>query len=129
MRMRSADADETPAELCSAWTGRRPVPTLLSGTIQMCGVFLLVARSTSTALKITHFPSGEGTGSPTRFSFIMSSKVKGCLVWERAGRVRRRTTKIRRRMSDLQQTGECSTWDCRGQIAEVKQTQRTVILS
>jgi hypothetical protein len=28
----------------------------------------------------THLPSGEGTGSPTRFSFIMSSKVKGCLA-------------------------------------------------
>src|SRR5207302_7621998 len=43
----------------------------------MCGVFVFVARSTSTALKTTHLPSGEGTGSFTRFSFIMSSKVKG----------------------------------------------------
>src|SRR5437868_12405651 len=43
----------------------------------MWEVFLFAARSTSTALNSTHFPSGEGTGAPTRFSFIMSSKVKG----------------------------------------------------
>jgi len=53
-------------------------------TIQMCGVFVFAARSTSTALKSTHLPSGEGSGSPTRFSFIMSFEVKGCLAWEKA---------------------------------------------
>ena len=52
----------------------------------MCGVLVFAARSTSTALKITHLPSGEDLGSPTRFSFIMSSKVKGCLAWAKAGR-------------------------------------------
>src|ERR1035438_2852322 len=51
----------------------------------MCDVFLFAARSTSTAANSTHFPSGEGTGSPIRFSFIMSSKVKGCLPCENAG--------------------------------------------
>src|SRR5216684_5546820 len=55
-----------------------------SGTIQMCGVFVLASRFTSTTLKITHLPSGETTGSPTRLSFIMSSKVKGCLAWATA---------------------------------------------
>src|SRR5580692_10470076 len=69
------------------------------GTIQMCEVFLFAAKSTSTAANSTHLPSGEGTGSPTRFSFIMSSKVKGCLAWENAGREKRRTKrKVRRRM-------------------------------
>src|SRR5712671_3029609 len=53
----------------------------------MCGVFVLASRFTSTTLKITHFPSGETSGSPTRLSFIMSSKVKGCLAWETAGAV------------------------------------------
>ncbi len=54
----------------------------------MCGVFVFAARSTSTTLKITHLPSGETCGSPTRFSFIMSSKVKGCLDWASAGMTR-----------------------------------------
>src|SRR5450755_4723365 len=76
----------------------------------MCGVFLFAARSTSTALKSTHFPSGEGTGSPTRFSFIMSSKVKGCLAWENAGREKRRTKrKTNCRIMCLRGTKECST--------------------
>src|SRR5271170_5534009 len=86
-----------------------------SGTIQMCGVFLFAARSTSTAANSTHLPSGEGTGSPTRFSFIMSSKVKGRLVSEKEREFRtptsRRASKKRRRMRNLQQkrTKECST--------------------
>src|SRR5271156_5939314 len=50
----------------------------------MCGVLVLASRFTSTTLKITHLPSGETTGSPTRLSFIMSSKVKGCLAWAKA---------------------------------------------
>src|SRR6202790_1531691 len=87
----------------SDWTGEAPVPTLVallfSGTIQMWEVFLFAARSTSTAAKSTHLPSGEGTGSPTRFSFIMFFNVKGCFAWENAGRVQRRTRrKVRRRM-------------------------------
>src|SRR5271166_6763990 len=108
--------------MCSDWAGEAPAPTLVaaSGTIQMCGVFLFAARSTSTALKSTHLPSGEGTGSPTRFSFIMSSKVKGCLACENAGRDKRRMRrKARRRMTCLRGTRECST-EVRGQIAEVK---------
>src|SRR5262249_31906976 len=80
MRIRS-DGEE-PAEPCSARTGEAPVPTR---AIQMCGVLVLAARSTSTTLKITHLPSGETWGSPTRFSFIMSSKVMGCLDWAAAG--------------------------------------------
>jgi hypothetical protein len=55
---------------------------LANGTIQMCGVLAFFSRSTSTALNKTHLPSGEGTGSPTRLSFIMSSKVKGRLACE-----------------------------------------------
>ena len=35
-------------------------------------------RSISTAANSTHWPSGEGTGSLTRFNFIMSSNVRGC---------------------------------------------------
>src|SRR5256885_16764594 len=48
-----------------------------SGTTHTCGVFVFAFRSTSTAANRTHFPSGETTGSSTRFSLIMSSKVKG----------------------------------------------------
>src|SRR3981081_2468385 len=118
--------------MCSDWTGGEPVPTLFTplsvfrGTIQMWEVFLFAARSTSTAANSTHLPSGEGTGSPTRFSFIMSSKVKGCLACEKAGREKKREQrrtrrKTRRRMACLRETRECSTADkVRGQIAEVK---------
>src|SRR5437660_5051259 len=70
----------------------------------MCGVFVFASRSTSTTLKITHLPSGETSGSPTRFSFIMSSKVKGCLAWARAGSVKlikARKNGKKRRMRDL----------------------------
>src|SRR6476659_5679036 len=106
MRIRSADAGEEPAELCSALTGGTPVAPLAalgaaSGTIQMWGVFLFAARSTSTALNSTHLPSGDETGSATRLSDIMSSKVKGCLACEKAGttentvRSRMRTRRIR----------------------------------
>ncbi len=56
------------------------------GTIQICGVFVLASRFTSTTLKITHLPSGETSGSPTRLSFIMSSKVKGCLALRDGGK-------------------------------------------
>src|SRR5271165_3449356 len=107
--------------MCSDWAGEAPAPTLVaaSGTIQMCGVFLFAARSTSTALKSTHLPSGEGTGSPTRFRFIMSSKVKGCLACENAGRENRRTKRnIRRRMACLRGTRECSKEQ--GQRLEVR---------
>src|ERR1700731_4394107 len=100
----------------SDWTGEAPVPTLVallfSGTIHMWEVFLFAARSTSTAAKSTHLPSGEGTGSPTRFSFIMSSKVKGCLACEKAGREKIRTRrKVRRGIASFGGTGECSTAD------------------
>src|SRR6266849_6304608 len=61
------------------------------GTTQICGVFVFAFRSTSTAANSTHFPSGEGTGSSTRLSAIMSSKVKGCLVWEAKGSARKMT--------------------------------------
>ncbi len=76
------DASDLDARRLRSTCGTRRA----SGTIQMCGVFLLAARSTSTALNSTHLPSGEGTGSPTRFSFIMSSKVKGCLVCGEGGK-------------------------------------------
>src|SRR5215468_9969870 len=72
------------------------VDLALSGTIQMCGVFLFDARSTSTALNRTHLPSGEGTGSATRLSDIMSSKVSGCLPCAKTG-TREKTVKIRMR--------------------------------
>src|ERR1700687_4016562 len=69
------------------------------GTTHTCGVLVFAFKSTSTAAKSTHFPSGEGTGSPTRLSAIMSSKVKGCLVWGKEGRATQRTdsrSKMRR---------------------------------
>src|SRR5437763_12756710 len=59
------------------------------GTIQTCGVRLFASRSTSTALNNTHLLTGETCGAPTRLSFIMSSKVKGCLVCEKEGILRR----------------------------------------
>src|SRR5579871_6259871 len=86
-------------------------PCVPNGTIQMCGVFVLAARSTSTTLKITHLPSGETCGSPTRFNFIMSSNVNGCLACENVAGVKTKTKKKRRRrrMRDLlRQTDECS---------------------
>src|SRR5579864_9775546 len=98
MRIRSR-AEEGAAELRSAWADEASAPTRAwtgtpvappaefgedSDTIQMCGVFLLAARSTSTALNSTHLPSGEGTGSATRLRAIMSSKVKGRLACEKA---------------------------------------------
>src|SRR3954451_15645690 len=49
----------------------------LAGTIHKCEILVFASRSTSTQSKTTHLPSGEGTGAPTRFSFIMSSKVNG----------------------------------------------------
>src|SRR5215475_10964345 len=103
--MRTCSAEEPPAELCSAWTGGAPVPTPFNGTIQMCGVFLFDARSTSTALNRTHLPSGEGTGSPTRFSFIMSSNVKGCLVWEKIGTTEK-TVKSRMRARRMRSSAD-----------------------
>src|SRR5579883_2904370 len=73
-----------------------------SGTIHTCGVFVFAARSTSTALNSTHLPSGDGTGSPTRLSAIMSSNVNGRLPCEEAGKTHRTTTskkKIRRMLA------------------------------
>jgi hypothetical protein len=74
----------------------------------MCGVFVLAARSTSTTLKITHLPSGETCGSPTRFSFIISSKVKGCLDWAASddaiamsARLRMRRRRMRRLLKSI----------------------------
>src|ERR1700751_2827552 len=108
MRIRSADFEA--AELRSG-ADEASAPTPPKGTIQMCGVLVLAARATSTTLKITHFPSGETCGSPTRFSFIMSSKVKGCLAWAASGRGNEKTRKERRRRRMkflLRQTDECS---------------------
>ena len=48
-----------------------------AGTIHKCEIFVFASRSTSTQSKTTHLPSGEGTGAPTRLSFIMSSNVNG----------------------------------------------------
>src|SRR5579864_5338557 len=79
--MRTRSADDGAAELRSAGRPGAAVPTWSSGTIHTCGVLVLASRSTSTTLKMTQLPSGETCGSPTRFSFIMSSKVKGCLAW------------------------------------------------
>src|ERR1700692_4214015 len=121
MRIRSLA--DTP---WACWTGETPVAPLFvfRGTIQMCGGFLFAARSTSTAANSTHLPSGEGTGSPTRFSFIMSSKVKGCWAWEKAGREKRRTRrKERRRMrasAEQESVALRARSEVRGQIAEVK---------
>src|SRR5438445_10127043 len=74
----------------SSWFGvalsRRDSPPC-AGTIHKCETFVFASRSTSSQSNKTHFPSGDGTGAPTRLSFIMSSKVNGCLpegggVWE-----------------------------------------------
>jgi hypothetical protein len=56
---------------------RRDSPPV-AGTIHRCEILVLASKSTSSASNSTHFPSGDGTGAPTRFSFIMSSNVKGC---------------------------------------------------
>src|SRR6185295_11549851 len=55
--------------------------------IDKCEIFVFASKSTSSQSNTTHFPSGDGTGAPTRLSFIMSSKVNGCLPLEtlRAG--------------------------------------------
>src|SRR5207237_9969436 len=50
------------------------------GTSPAGGLFRFAFEPTSTAVNTTHLPSGEGTGSFTRLSAIMSSKVKGCLL-------------------------------------------------
>ena len=74
----------------SSWFGvglsRRDSPPS-AGTIHKCEIFVFASRSTSPQSNTTHFPSGDGTGAPTRLSFIMSSKVNGCLPLEtlRAG--------------------------------------------
>src|SRR5579862_3166802 len=86
-------------------------PCVPNGTIHTCGVLVFADRSTSTTLKITHFPSGETCGSPTRLSFIMSSNVNGCFACAITGRVnpRIKRKRTRRRMKDLlRQTDECS---------------------
>src|SRR5439155_18993354 len=57
---------------------RRDSPPF-AGTIHKCEIFVFASRSTSTQSNTTHLPSGDGTGAPTRFSFIMSSNVKGRL--------------------------------------------------
>src|SRR6476646_9804855 len=54
---------------------RRAVPPS-TGTTQRCDFLVLASRSTSSAEKTTHLPSGAGTGSATRISAIISSKVK-----------------------------------------------------
>jgi hypothetical protein len=61
------------------WFKRRASPPA-AGTIHKCEILVFASRSTSTASNTTHFPSGDGTAAPTRFSFIMSSKVKGRLA-------------------------------------------------
>src|SRR4029453_8536368 len=64
----------------SSWFGfglNRPDPPPPAGTIHKCEILVFASRSTSTQSKTTHLPSGAGTGAPTRFSFIMSSKVNG----------------------------------------------------
>ena len=80
MRLPSGEKRMRSSPLPSAGVSRRASPPPM-GTIHKCGVLVLASRLTSTALKATHLPSGETTGSPTRFSCIMSSKVKGCLFW------------------------------------------------
>src|SRR5438067_13071457 len=66
----------------SSWFGvsfnRRDSPPL-AGTIHKWEIFVFASRSTSVAENATHLPSGDGTGSSTRLSFIMSSNVNGCL--------------------------------------------------
>src|SRR5205823_9243621 len=66
----------------SSWFGvsfKRFDSPPLAGTIHKCEIFVFASRSTSVAENTTHFPSGDGTGSSTRLSFIMSSNVNGCL--------------------------------------------------
>src|SRR5215472_8566018 len=71
-----------------------------SGATHTCGVFVFACKSTSTAANSTHLPSGETTGSSTRLSFIISSNVKGCLVWATTGKERRTERKIHRARID-----------------------------
>ena len=107
--MRSLADGEEPAELRSACTGGTPVPTF-SGTIQICDVFVFASRLTSTTLKSTHLPSGDGTGSPTRLSFIMSSNVNGRFACASAATEKRQTNTIaKKRRMKTSGTGQCST--------------------
>src|SRR6266481_7663337 len=67
----------------SSWFGvgfnRRPAAAgPLAGTIHKCEIFVFVVRSTSAQSNTTHLASGDGTGAPTRLSFIISSNVNGC---------------------------------------------------
>src|SRR5215471_16893465 len=71
-----------------------------NGTIHTCGVFVFACKSTSTVANSTHLPSGETTGSSTRLSFIISSNVKGCLVWATTGEERRIERKSQRARID-----------------------------
>src|SRR5580765_2012598 len=72
------------------------------GTIHTCDVLEFASRSISATLNNTHLPSGETPGSPTRLSFIISSKVKGCLVWVREGTaIEKRKARITQRISGL----------------------------
>src|SRR5882762_6682322 len=88
---------------CSEMSARDSPPAV--GTIHTWGVLELASRLTSTTLNSTHLPSGEGTGSPTRLSDIMSSKVNGCLLWanhEAANRrMKREKENDRRRIRNL----------------------------
>src|SRR4029077_12284412 len=60
---------------------RRPAAAgPLAGTIHKCETFVFAFRSTSSQSNTTHFPSGDGTGAPTRFNAIMSSNVNGRLA-------------------------------------------------
>src|SRR5205085_11057641 len=61
------------------WFNRRASPPAAE-TIHRCEILVFASRSTSTASNTIHLPSGEGTGAPTRFNFIMSSNVNGCLA-------------------------------------------------
>src|SRR6202030_688395 len=67
----------------SSWFGvlfsRRASPPA-ADTIQRCEIFVFASRSTSTASNTIHLPSGDGTGAPTRFNFIISSNVNGCFA-------------------------------------------------
>src|SRR3954470_10372550 len=67
-RLPSGDQRGRPSETALFIILRDSPPAI--GTIQMCCGRLFAARSGSTAVNVTHLPSGEGTGSPTRFNCI-----------------------------------------------------------
>src|SRR5271157_5517922 len=99
MRLLSGEKRMRSSPAPSAGVRRRASPPA-TATIHRCGLRVFSSRFTSTAEKPTHLLSEETIGSPMRLSCIMSSKVKGRLLWEKPQREQQKSmTKMRRSMA------------------------------